>query len=294
VSEEIVNRYSTNVLELQSMIKLVMPLGLAPKPPVVPSNDDKDPPTPPIANTAVFHSTEMLFQEIDPAFLANQIRNGKLDYGIFRTLANTMKSYCKCERDEAVDKMAASADVGSGMQALRWCFEILLQMRIVRSELDLIAVLIQQDQVNGGELMRIRPWLEDTAIYHELASFERALDYEKSLLEDSDTRHWIFAASQRVLDAADMEQTAHLLGQCQCKNRTEFVIRSIVEGVGFLIFANWSEPDKCDWKKFSGVPSRSHEGGSNCHMPESMRKDTNRLYHLSYVTSTYVDSFADR
>jgi hypothetical protein len=148
--------------------------------------------------------------------------------------------------------------------------------------------------VNSDLIKNVQPWLKDNAIHHELASFERALDYEESHLQDSDTRNWIFAASQKVLAEADSEQTAHFLGQCHCKNRTELVIRSIVEGVCLLIFANWSEPDKCDWKLLSGVPPRSHEQGPNCFMPESMRKDTNRLYYFSYVTYIYVDGFAER
>lgn len=143
------------------------------------------------------------------------------------------------------------------------------------------------------ELMKEVPWLKDTAIHHELASFERALDYEGVLLEDSDTRSWILSASQRVLDEADREQTSHLLGQCHCNNRTELVIRSIVEGVCLLIFANWSAPDKCDWKILSGVQPRPREQGSNF-MPESMRKDTNRLHCFSYVTYISIDSSADR
>jgi len=155
-------------------------------------------------------------------------------------------------------------------------------------------VLIYQDQVNSDLTSKVQPWLKTNAIHHELASFERALDHEDSHLQDSDTRSWIFSASQRVLAEADLEQTTHLLGQCRCKNRTELVIRSMVEGVCLLIFANWSEPDQCDWKLLSGVAPRSKEKGPNSFMPESMRKDTNRLYYFSYVPYIYVDGPAER
>lgn len=123
------------------MIKLVMPLGLRPK--VVPSIPlDDDEPPPPVVNTEVFYSSDTFLEEVDPVFLAGRIRAGNLDYNIFRRLANSMKSYCALPRDVDVDKMAAYGDVGNGIEAIKTCFDILLQMRIVRFEIIVVAVLI--------------------------------------------------------------------------------------------------------------------------------------------------------
>jgi hypothetical protein len=113
------------------MVKLVMPLGLKPQViPSVPSDDDET--APPVVNTEVFYSSDILFEEIDPDFLTSRIRAGNVDYNIFRRLANSMKSYCAHPRDVDVDKMAAYGAVGNGIEAIKTCFDILLQMRIVR------------------------------------------------------------------------------------------------------------------------------------------------------------------
>jgi hypothetical protein len=113
------------------MVKLIMPLGL--KPTVVssiPLGDDEPPP--PVANTELFYSSDTFLEEVDPDFLAGRIRAGNLDYNIFRRFANSIKSYCALPRDVDVDKMAAYGAVGNGIEAIKTCFDILLQMRIVR------------------------------------------------------------------------------------------------------------------------------------------------------------------
>jgi len=135
-----VSGYSTNALELQSMLKLVMPLGLRPQNHPSPSGDNVARQS--VANTPVFYSSDSFFEEIDPAFLVNRVRNGDLDWKIFRRLAKSMKSYCAPVRDDDVDEMAAFGDEGNAVDALKSCFKILVQMRIVRSETSLTAVLI--------------------------------------------------------------------------------------------------------------------------------------------------------
>lgn len=142
------------------------------------------------------------------------------------------------------------------------------------------AVLTLQDSQNQVLDRDYRSWLKNTAKYHELPSFERALLHVDRFLEDSDTHDWIFAASHQVIDVSSPTQKQHLLGQCSCDNQSELVIRSAVEGVFSLIFAEWAGKDKCNWKFHFHLLS-----GPNIFsdVPESMHMDANRLYLLRFV-----------
>jgi hypothetical protein len=276
---------SADVSELRQLVTRAMPLGCAPPRPLPGRNTHQ------AGSTEVFYSIEQFLREVDPVFLTGRIRNGTGDCReIFRRLANTMKTYCAHERDKVVNEMVAAMELGNGLDALKTCFAILRYMKIVRPNTRLKTVLTLQDIVNTHLRRDYQPWLRDTAKHHELASFERALDYEGQLLEDSDTRNWINMASTKVLELSPRDRQAHMLGRCRCQSQAEFLIRSIVEGFISLVFAHWTLPDQCNWKHDLGVTLRHNETGWHAHVPESMRKDTNRLYGFSCVMTWYTSS----
>lgn len=53
------------------------------------------------------------------------------------------------------------------------------------------------------------------------------------------TKTWIRAASMRVLAEAEPNQRTHLIGSCPCKDRSELVLRSVVDGFIKLVFSEW-------------------------------------------------------
>jgi hypothetical protein len=109
-------------------------------------------------------------------------------------------------------------------------------------------------------------------------SFERTLGSANVHLQESSTRDWINAASQRVLDRSSATAVLHLKGQCKCNSRAELVFRSVAEGFCTLIFAEWAGRDKCAWKIATGGSAADPTAYA---IPESFRMDANRLWKYS-------------
>lgn len=78
-----------------------------------------------------FHPVEAFLQELDPPSLMRQIRVGQLDSGIFRKLANTIKTYCDPQRHLIANMMVIAAEAGDITTCVREGFDLMRLMKIV-------------------------------------------------------------------------------------------------------------------------------------------------------------------
>lgn len=240
--------------------------------------------------TAVTHSlVPALFEALDPEFLTVQVRRRNFDIDMFRVIGEAMKVHCAPVRDEMVDDMVATALGSDGrapdvVSALRRCFDCVEVMKL---------------DIANHQVQALKGVLWQQAEQNEMTTFINYLVAAGRNLETSKTYAWINAASKRVAMATSPRERRHIMGQCVCANNTEFVIRSLADGVVDLVFGDWVEKHE-PWPPV--VPSRrpgnsfvGHVYPSKVVVPEVFKMDSIRLknFHSEMVDIAVAQSILE-
>lgn len=114
----------------------------------------------------------------------------------------------------------------------------------------------------------------------ELSAFRGFVAAANLTTETSLTREWIRNSSMRVLTAAQPQYRKHLIGQCPCSSKAEFILRSVGDGFVKLIFSD--RPGGGQWppvcqRRITTVGMVVKEEEGEPVMPEGLRMDASRI-----------------